>query len=377
MLLRNIIGQILREAAMADGADAGTAAPASETAKPSVHERLKAHMFGEPQKPAQAAQDDGDAEEGNEAGEIPNKPQQAQAPQKPAKQAAPDEQAQSDDADGDNFTSLSELAERTGLTLDRLMDLSVAGKVGGKDTKASIREMLSGYQTSELLNSKLSTHAAEVQAWKTQQQQDQAKFQQNLQRMDAGLQVAQRLLQGEFDQVNWAQLQQSDPVTYSQTWMGFQQRQAQLDQIAQQLGTERQQQQAHEQAKRESWESEQRNLLEAKIPDFADKAKRQAKITEYASTVGKAVGFTAEELAGLRDHRDFLVLDMAHKWQQLQASKATVMNKVRTAPPILKPGTAQSQTNKQGIAIGEAKAKLRKSGSVRDLAAGLRAGGFV
>lgn len=386
MLLQQIIRGVLREAAMDEGAGSGAPAatdqratprPAQSGEKPSVHDRLKAMMFG----PEESAE--GDADEADADGELPAKQAKKAEQPKPAKAQA---EAEADDGDaaGDDqeasefaLSSIAELADQTGLGLDRILDLSHTIKAGDKETKASIREMLRSYQTSELLNSKLQTHASEVAAWKTQQQQEQAKFQQNLQRMDAGLQVAQRMLQGEFASVDWQQLQQADPAQYNQLFVGFQQRQAQLDHIAQQLGQERQTQQQQQAEQHKLWLQEQKQLLETRLPEWADKAKRDAAMKEIADVVGKEYGFDADHLSKLSDHRDFLVLNDALQWRKLQASKAQVMNKVRTAPKLLRPGATQSAEARRGAAVTEAKAKVRKSGNVRDAARALVAGGFV
>lgn len=390
MLLKHLIGVVLREAAADDGSDAGGGNAGQQGGeKPPIHDRLKAFLFapqGKQQRQATEAEDGDDTDDAEDTGELPAK--QTKEPAKAKKPAQVTAQTNdSDDDDGSaeedgsegeglDFTTVAELADRTGLTLDRILDLSVSGKVGDKETKASIREMLKSYQTAELLNSKLQTHASEVETWKTQQTQQQAAYQQQLQRMDAGLQVAQRLLQGEFSSINWEQLQATDPNQFAQTLLGFQQRQAMLDQIAQQLGKERQTQQQEAQAKHDAWLKEQKQLAEAKL-GWSDKAAREAAIKDYAEVVGKAFGFGAEELGKLTDHRDFLVLDAATKWLKLQASKAGVMNKVRKAPKLLKPGAQQSQAAKKGEHVGAAKAQLKKTGHVKDFARGLRSLGIV
>jgi hypothetical protein len=393
MLLKNLIRGVLREAAMGDGADAGGSDAGQGNQgrqqqqqgggeKRPVHERLKAFLY-----PTQKANDadggeDGEDPDDGETGELPGKQakEPAKAPKVAPKQAQAEEVEPAEDtsaSDEATLTSITELAEQTGLSLDRLLDLAVPAKVGGKDAKATIREMLKSYQTDQLLNTKLQTHAAEQAAWKTQQQQEQTKFQQNLQRMDAGLQVAQRMLQGEFSQVNWEALQQQDPAQYAQTLLGFQQRQAQLDQVAQQLGQERQSQQKQQADAHNAWLGEQKQLLEAKLPGWSDAATRKAAIQEIADVVGKAYGFDAEHLNKLTDHRDFLVLNDALKWQKLQASKAGVLNKVRTAPKLLKPGSAQSAQERAGAASTEARARVRNTGHVKDAASWLKSRGLV
>lgn len=390
MLLKNLIRGVLREAAMGDGADAGGSDAGQGNQgrqqqqqgggeKRPVHERLKAFLY-----PTQKAEDadgaDDDAADA-ETGELPAKQVKEPAKAKPApKQAQADDSEPAEDtsaSDEATLTSITELAEQTGLSVDRLLDLAVPAKVGDKEGKATIREMLKSYQTDQLLNTKLQTHAAEQAAWKTQQQQEQVKYQQNLQRMDAGLQVAQRMLQGEFAQVNWDALQQQDPAQYAQTLLGFQQRQAQLDQVAQQIGQERQTQQKQQADAHNAYIAEQKQLTEAKLPGWADEKTRKAAINEIVDVTGKAFGFGAEEIGKLTNHIDFLVLDAATKWLKLQASKAGVLNKVRTAPKLLKPGSAQSAQERAGAASTEARARVRSTGHVKDAASWLKSRGLV
>lgn len=365
MLLQSIIRGVLRETAADDGGGAG--APAQEVPQPSMHERLKSFLFaGEAkQEGAEGAEQEGEAQ-----AEAPRQQSQQQPQTKP--QQAPQQQAEPEAEPADDFTTVTELAERTGLGLDRILDLAVPAKVDGKEAKATIREMLKSYQLDSVLNTKMQTHAAEVEAWKVQQQQEQQKYQQNLQRLDAGLQVAQRRLQGRFASVDWQALQ-ADPAQYAQTYLSFQQEQAELDQIAQQLGQERSQQQKQQQAEHQKWLAEQKTLLEAKLPGWGEAPKREAAIKEMVEVLGKEVGFTAEDFGKLTDHRDFIVADMATKWLKLQKSKPAVLNQVRKAAPMLKPGSVQSTGQKQSEAFSAHKGALRKSGSVQDFAKAFRA----
>lgn len=363
-----------REAAMADGGDAGSAAPPQPAAKAPVHDRIKAFLFS----------DDGGEEGGepsdpgdDDTAEAAPQPQEKEAPKQPLKaKQEPDAEPQAETNDID-FTSVTELAERTGLPLDRILDLSVPAKIDGKEAKATIRELLKSYQLDGVLNSKLSTHAAEVQTWKQQQAEAVAAHQQNMQRLDAGLQVAQRALQGEFNQIDWDSLQQQDPAQFAQTLLGFQQRQAQLAQIADQIGAERSQEQQRQKQQYDAWLAEQKTMLEAKLPEWADNKTREAAMKEIVDVLGAEVGFSAEEIGRLSDHRDFVVANMALQWLKLQKSKAQVMNKVRAAPPLLKPGAAKSASASQAEGLTAAKAQLRKSGHVRDAAKALKAMGIV
>lgn len=387
MLLQNIIRGLLRESASADGAAAGGSDAGAQSAPQQhggrdrpVQDRIRDFLFAsDKRQPAEQSQGDESDDDAEVQGHARQEAAPAKKAEKPQQQAGQESEAESaDDADdSDAITSISELAERTGLGLDRILNMQHTLKSGDKETKASIREMLRSYQTSELLNSKLQTHASEVAAWKAEQAQHKQTQQQQLQKLDAGLQVAQRALQGKFNQVNWDQLQQSDPAQFAQTLLGFQQEQAMLSQIADQLGQERRSQESQQAEQHKAWLAEQKQLLEAKLPEWSDEKARKTAIQEIVEVGGKVYGFSAEDIGKLSDHRDFLVLSDAIKWQKLQASKAATLNKVRQAPKLLRPGTAQSQESRRGEAFAEAKNRAHKSGNVRDVAKALRAAGIV
>ncbi len=56
-----------------------------------------------------------------------------------------------------------------------------------------------------------------------------------------------------------------------------------------------------------------------------------------------AYGLTEQEIRASTDHRLILIARDAMRWQKLQKSKPAIVNKVKTAPKLLKPGTQQSR----------------------------------
>lgn len=273
----------------------------------------------------------------------------------------PDSEGDSADAEVE-LTSVTELAERTGLTLDRIMDLSIPTKIDGKEGSTTLRQALKNFQLDGHLSNKLKAHADERKAFEAQAQRLHADFQQKLQQADAGLQVLQRELQGDFADVNWQELRKTDPAAFNQHYVSFQHRQGLLDQLATQIGTERQTLQQQQAQQRKAFVDEQKNLLESKVPEWADSKARAAEIKEMSEAFSEAYGVTADELNALVDHRDFLVARDAMRWLKLQKSRPAVVNKVRQAPKLLKPGTSQSQAAQAQVAVSSARDQLRKSG---------------
>lgn len=331
----------------------------ANTPEVSIHDRLKAHLAppsptaGEVAKPVKA---------------VPEKPEPAEAAE--TETEVEETEAAPEDAQGEQteatYESLSELAEALGWDLDKIMDLEAATKIDGKEGKARLRDLIKSHQLEGHLNQKLMTHAEEKKAFETERQTHLQQTQHKLMQLDAGLQVAQKLLEGEFSQVDWQNLQNTDPLEFNQKYVAFQQRQAQLNQIANQLGQERQQGQQQAAQQRETYLQDQMKLMETKIPEWADAKVKERDIADMSVIAHQAYGITEQEVKGLTDHREILVLRDAMRWQKLQKSKPATLNKVKTAPRLLKPGTTQSRAEQVVSSLREGKAKLRQSGSLRD-----------
>lgn len=335
----------------------------ANTHEVSIHDRLKAHLA--PPSPT--------------AGEVA-KPVKAAPAQEPEPVAAPAESdddevdeteakqgdAQADEETEASYESLSDLAAALGWDLDKIMDLEASTKIDGKEGKARLRDLIKSHQLEGHLNQKLMTQAEEKKAFETERQTFLQQTQHKLAQLDSGLKVAQKLLEGEFAAVDWQNLQNTDPLAFNQQFVAFQQRQAQLNHIANQLGQERQQGQQQAAQQQQAYLQEQMKLMDTKIPEWADSKVRERDIADMSVTAHQAYGITEQEIKGLTDHRQILVLRDAWRWQKLQKSKPATLNKVKTAPRLLKPGTMQSRAEQVSSSLKEGKAKLRQSGSLRD-----------
>lgn len=330
----------------------------------SIHDRLKAHLAppsptpGEVAKPVKAA-----PEPPVKAAAAPTETEEDETEiETEAKQG----DAQADEEAEASYESLGDLAEALGWDLDKIMDLEASTKIDGKEGKARLRDLIKSHQLEGHLNQKLMTHAEEKKAFETERQTFLQQSQHKFQQLDAGIQVAQKLLEGEFAQVDWQNLQNTDPLAFNQQYVAFQQRQAQLNHIANQLGQERKQAQQQAAQQQQAYLQDQMKLMETKIPEWADSKVRERDIADMSVIAHQAYGITEQEVKGLTDHREILVLRDAMRWQKLQKSKPATLNKVKTAPRLLKPGTTQSRAEQAVASLKEGKGKLRQSGSLRD-----------
>jgi hypothetical protein len=352
------------EAATPTGGAETSARPDVSAEKPaSVQDRLKASLFGtpEPEAKPQVAR--------AEAVPVEPEPEQEEEPVKP--QDEPEEDAPTEEPEADPET-LEELAERLGWDLDKVLNLKTKTKIDGKEDSKLLRDLVKSHQLEGHLNQKLMAFADEKKAFETERQTHIQQQHHKMLQMDAALQVATRMLQGEFADVNWQQLQNENPLEFNQRYVAFQQRQVQLNHMADLLGHERKTAEAQTAQQQQAYLSEQKTLMETKMPEWNDSAKRDKDIAEWVPVLKDAYGITEQELRSREDHREILVLRDAIKWQQLQKAKPAIVNKVKTAPKLLKPGAPQSRAAQEGLLLKQERDRLRKSGKVIDAKAPLK-----
>jgi len=356
------------------GAEVSARPDASATREPSITERIKASIFAEPEaeKPKPAASEmvskpvKLETEKAEPAAKAAEEEVEAEAPTE-SEEAAPEEDALT----AADLSTLDELSEATGLELDKLMDLSVKTKIDGKDGSVRLRDLLKSHQLEGHLNQKLMAHADEQKSFALKQQGWERERADKLIRMDAGYKTLERALAAEYADIDWQKLSAENPTEFNAKYVGYQQREAQLQDIGKLLGAEQQQHRQEMEARNAAYLKEQRSLLAAKVPEWSDQSRRAKDRLELGEYL-KDKGMSLEDLDSVVDHRQILILKDAHAWHQLQKSKPSVLQKVRTAPKLLKPGTPQSRAAQEGFVAQKERDRLRSTGKVADARAPLK-----
>lgn len=356
---------------------------------PSVHERLKAFLSAPPLSTDETnvggdeavtggvAPSLGDVSAGDEQSEAPSHAEEAAADA-----AVPsDEDRQAEAADGESGdaqsedwqpSTLDELAEALGWDSDKLFGLQAKVKVNGKEGTAAVRDLLKSYQLDEHINQKLASVDTDRKALVAEREQFNAERADKLLKMDAGLKTLERALLGEFQSVDWQKLAASDPASYNAQLVGFQQRNAMLQDIARQIAAEQQEHQARIAEAQKKFLDEQRVLLQSKVPEWADDARRTKDRADIFAEYLQSYGISQDEFEALGDHRLALVIRDGWRWHKLQKSKPALLNKVKAAPKLLKPGSKQSKDVVNTLASNRERDTLRQSGKVRDAVAPLK-----
>lgn len=361
----------LMEAVSAAGADGGASGgPAAASPPASVHDRLKSFLTPSADEPS-----GGIARVESEAASAADEGSEGAPPaREPVPKAEAEDQAegagdaeQSGDAQGEEWqpSTLEELAESLGWESDKLLNLPAKVKIDGKDGTASLRDLVKSYQLDGHINQKLASVDTDRKALMADREKFNGERADKLLKLDAGLQTLERSLLQEFQSVDWQKIAAEDPAAYNAKLVAFQQRNAHLQDIAAQVNTEKQQFQAQQMESMKAWLAEQRTLLQAKVPEWADDTARSKDKAEILKYLGN-YGITAEEFEAIGDHRHALVVRDAWKWHQLQQSKPAVLNKVRVAPKLLKPGTPQSKAAAASLASNKDRERLKQTGKVSD-----------
>lgn len=168
---------------------------------------------------------------------------------------------------------------------------------------------------------------------------------------------------GQYQNLNWQQLSDSDPVEAQKLFFAYNQLQVQRGQVVTAINTKGQELsnvQNHVRAKQLELG---RQKLEKEIPGWNNEMAKEAAAT------GVEYGFSHEELSTLTDPRAVKLLHDAAQWRKMQASKPVVDKKVATASPTVKPGAKNSATVDRAK-NSQAREQLRKTGR-GDLAAQL------
>jgi hypothetical protein len=353
------------------GAEASAHADVSANKEtPSVHDRLKAYLSPEeapantPKKP-EAKAEQASAPVADTPADEPAEP-----PEPPAEEVV--ETAEPEAEEAPEVTDLKSLADATGLELDKLMDLDLPTKIDGKEGKARLRDVLKSYQLEGHLNQGLMKLAEERKAFEGEHVRKSGEIQALVGRVSQAATLAQKILEGEFADVNWQELQRNDPAEFQAKYGAYTMRQDGIRQLNQVVQQESEKQQLQQKAEFESYLSEQQKLLDSKLPEWSDKALKDKDVTEMVATLSEAYGVTEKEIKSLVDHRQILIARDAMRWQKLQKSKPVTVNKVKTAPKLLKPGTQQSRAAQNNFIAQKERERLRSTGKVSDAKAPLK-----
>jgi hypothetical protein len=277
---------------------------------------------------------------------------QSEAEEDEAEEAeAEEDDSEEDDADADDEGSTEQL---------------FTVKVNGREQQVPLAELLRGYSGQKAIQEGFQQAAALRKEVETGYMEVQRQYQQLTQIMSA---VGAGQLPLQPPQPPSADMIQSDPMGYLEARAQYETDIARYQQTQAGLEQVRQQQAALEgRAHIANLQSQQQELVRA-IPAFADKA-TAAKLKQELISMGSEVyGYAPEELRAVADHRAIRVLHDAAQYRRLMAGKPPVERQAAQPKiPTVKPGVKVSAQSGKRVAGEKAKAQMKRTGSVDDVA---------
>jgi hypothetical protein len=237
------------------------------------------------------------------------------------------------------------------------------------------KELKDGYLRQQDYTRKTQEVAAERSALDQQRQEIESHrqaFAQQVQAQQQTLQMHAHIMAldaqiAQYQQVDWQQLADNDPVQFMKLDRGLRDLRDQKNEAVQQ--TLQAQQQLDYQRQQEMMQMIERGRTELpkKIPDWSPEKARA--LTEYGIN---SFGFTQDEMKQVVDPRHVEVLHKAWLYDQLQAAKPETLKKVANAPKTLPKSAPQPKQSTQDVlkkVIKTSKDKYAKNAAIERLIA--------
>lgn len=262
------------------------------------------------------------------------------------------------------YASLDEFLADAKIDAESFRELPIEVKVGGEAKSIPLRDVIKGYQLEQHSQLKSLQLSEEKRGFEQEQTTVRTMLRQQADQSVALFKLAEDQLLADFKQINWQALEANDPGRAALLYNQFQARQTQISAHLQQLNTSRETEakRAQEDHAR-TLPQEKEKLLQA-VPEWKDPARfkvdRQSML-DY----GKTRGFSDVELSTLTDHRFVQVLHDAARFRANQDAKPAVLNKVRTAPQMVKSG-ARQERNPQAVRSQQVKEAFYGRGARND-----------
>ena len=246
-------------------------------------------------------------------------------------------------------------------------DLKYTIKVDGEELEVGIDELKNGYQRQADYTRK-SQALAEQRKETENIQSERMQLEQERQMYANGLQMLQEQQSAklnDFSSVDWENLKQEDPYAYMIKKDEFRDAQEKVQNVAQQQQHVYNEQMQQQQTVKADFVRTEYARLVAALPEWEDKDSTIKKdVREYAATVG----FRADEIDQLADHRSVLVIKKAMEFDKLTKKLSPKKKAVKKVPKVQKAGRGNSKEDAATEAIKKKRARLQKSGKQDDAA---------
>lgn len=244
------------------------------------------------------------------------------------------------------------------VTDETLVDI----QIGDETYEVNFAELRSGYLRNE-------DYAQKVNALHEEHEAKMSELEEKQEALLEELRVASVIVSADtskYDQINWEALKAQDPARYAQLRVEA----LEAKEQAAKLEQRRQQVQAlhakAQQVKFEVYAKRQSEIVEKLIPNI-----REPEVLQGLLTYGQEVGYTRDEILGMVDSRQILLLHnaMLHSKSVVRRKDAEANKVPKDLPPVLKPNTPRPKSSTDRQVVKNARARLQSEQSVDAAAA--------
>lgn len=164
------------------------------------------------------------------------------------------------------------------------------------------------------------------------------------------------------------ELLNSDPIGYMQAKVEYEEQLAEYQRVQAQYQQIQRQDVQRTAAQHQAYLQHQLQILQQAVPEFADPKRAPAYRDKLLQAGQNYYGFDPQELGAIADARYLSVLNDAMKYREIQAARGEVDQKAQNARPVVKPGVKRTERSSQQKKVREAASRMRKTGSVDDVA---------
>lgn len=275
----------------------------------------------------------------------------------------------------DTFESVTDLAEALDIPQEQFMEsIKAVVKIDGEEMEVNLKDLVAGYQMERSYRQNTTALAEDRKGFESEKEQAASQIQAKFQEADAISANLEQQLMGEYQNIDWNQLEAQDREEWLVQRQKFSERAQQLQTVKSQIQGELQQRneqlQAQQQTNFQNHLAQENEALLQAIPEWSDETVRGAEVTEMTSYL-KQYGFSEDEANQISDHRIMRLIRDSYKGANKNQSIDVVKKKVKTLPKIVKPSVKTDAKASKKRANSDSWAKYKQSGSQDDLTAHL------
>ena len=267
----------------------------------------------------------------------------------------------------------TEVENPDGLTADDLVDDTQEEvnetpgtytiKVDGKDVEVTLDELQAGYsrqadytRKSQVLAEQRKKADEELAATQQERQRYLSQLEQFNTQADSKI--------NELKSTDWTKLKEEDPTEYMLKRDQYRELQENKRTVEEEQKNLQYKSQQEQQAKWQEELGRQQEIMAQRLPEWNDPTKG-AKLKQDIKSFAVKTGFSEQEVDSLIDARSVDVLHKAMLYDNLLAAKIS-NKKAKVVPKVTRPGSPATKGEISSDKVKAQRAKLRKSGHVKD-----------